>query len=61
MNIVIAGITGFLGQRLKNFFKLKKNNVFDYKKKLPNKIDLIINVDGPNSEYCEKYPVKSIN
>ena len=59
MNIVIAGISGFLGYRLKKFFELKKNSVFDYKKKLPKEIDLIINVAGPNSEYCKNNPKKS--
>ena len=60
MNIVIAGITGFLGQRIKEYYKSKENAVFDYKKKIPRKIDLLINVAGPNSKYCDKYPKKAI-
>ena len=62
MNIVIAGISGFLGSRLENYFKKKNYKVFDYKKKkLPKKIDLIINVSGPDRKFCSKHPIKSIS
>lgn len=61
MNIVIAGLNGFLGQRIKKYFKTKENRIFDYKKKLPKQIHLLINVAGPNSEYCKRYPKRSID
>ena len=54
MNIVIVGISGFLGSRLKSFFQKKRYKVFDYKKKLPTKIDIIINVAGPDSKFCSE-------
>ena len=60
MNIVIAGISGFLGSRVKYYFEKKNYKVFNYKKNLPNKIDAIINLAGPNNEVCDKYPIKSI-
>jgi nucleoside-diphosphate-sugar epimerase len=60
MNIVIAGISGFLGGRIKKYFEAKKHNVFNYKKNCPKKIDLLINVAGPNSDYCHKNPRQSI-
>lgn len=59
MNIVIAGVSGFLGGRIKKFFENKNYKIFDYRKKLPNKINFIINVAGPDSDYCKKYPKKS--
>lgn len=61
MNIVIAGISGFLGSRLKSFFQKKRYKVFDFKKKLPKKIDIIINVAGPNSKYCSENAKRGIS
>ena len=60
MNIVVAGVSGFLGGRIKKYFIEKKYKVFDYKKNFPNQIDLLINVAGPDSQYCCKNPKKSI-
>ena len=59
MNIVIAGISGFLGSRVKYYFE-KKIIKYLIIKNLPNKIDAIINLAGPNNEICDKYPIKSI-
>ena len=60
MKIVIAGVSGFLGSRIKSFFQKNNHKVFDYKKNLPKKIDLLINLAGPDSNYCKKNPKKSI-
>lgn len=59
MNILIAGYSGFLGGRIREFYKKKNFSVFDYKKKIPKKIDYIINVAGPDHHYCKKFPKKS--
>ena len=61
MKIVIAGIRGYLGFKSKLFFQKKGYKVYDYKKKLPTTIDLILNLSGPPQAYCEKYPNKSKN
>ncbi len=60
MRIVIAGTSGFLGSRLKDFFIKKRYRVFDYRKNLPKNIDVIINLAGPNSLFCEQNPKKGI-
>ena len=36
MNILIAGLSGYLGGRIKEYFSKKKIRVFDYKKKIKN-------------------------
>ena len=61
MNIVIVGISGFLGSRLKSFFQKKRYKVFDYKKKLPTKIDIIINVAGPDNKFCSENVKRGIS
>tara|TARA_B100000902_G_C27319859_1_gene923661 strand:+ start:378 stop:1217 length:840 start_codon:yes stop_codon:yes gene_type:complete len=59
MKIVIAGIRGYLGFKSKIFFQEKGYQVYDYKRKLPENIDVILNMSGPPQAYCEKYPNKS--
>ena len=59
MNILIAGLSGYLGGRIKEYFS-KKIRVFDYKK-IPSKVDFIINVAGPDQDYCKKNPSLSIS
>lgn len=61
MNILIAGLSGYLGGRIKEYFSKKKIRVFDYKKKIPSKVDFIINVAGPDQDYCKKNPSLSIS
>ena len=60
MNILIAGTNGFLGGRIFKSLK-KKYNLYDYKKRnIPSKIDVIINLAGPDQDLCNKTPKKSI-
>ena len=59
MNILIAGISGYIGGRLLKELS-KKNKVYNYKDKIPKKVDLIINVAGPDRDYCNKYTKKCI-
>lgn len=61
MKIVIAGIRGYLGFKTKIFFQKRGHKVYDYKKKIPKNIDVIINMSGPPHAYCEKFPSKSKN
>jgi len=61
MKIVIAGIKGYLGFKSKNFFQSKGYEVFNYKKKIPKNIDVIINMSGPTQQYCKKFPNKTKN
>ncbi len=60
MNIIIAGINGYLGFRTKKYFKNKGFNIYNFKKKIfPRNVDIIINMSGPPQDYCEKYPNKT--
>ena len=60
MNILIAGYSGFLGGRIREFYK-KKTLVFLIIKKDTKKIDYIINVAGPDHHYCKKFQKIKIN
>ena len=43
----------------KIFFKKKGFEVYDYKKKIPQNADVILNMSGPSQSFCEKYPKKT--
>ena len=64
MNVLLIGSSGFLGGRIKEYFR-EYFNVIIYeniksKKKIDN-IDIVISAVGPNQSYCLKYPKKSIS
>jgi nucleoside-diphosphate-sugar epimerase len=59
MNILVAGVNGYIGGRLGKYLS-KKHNIFNYKKKIPKKLDVIINVAGPDHDGCRKNPKKCI-
>ncbi len=60
MNIILAGCSGYIGGRLKKKL-LKKHKVYNYKKKIPKVADILINVAGPDRDYCNKNVKKGIN
>ena len=60
MNIVLAGTSGYIGGRLKKEL-FRKHKIYDYKKKIPKKADILINVAGPDRDFCKKNVRKGIN
>lgn len=60
MNIILAGSSGYIGGRLKKEL-LKKHKIYDYKKKIPKKADILLNVAGPDRDFCNKNVKKGIN
>jgi UDP-glucose 4-epimerase len=61
MRLLILGSNGYLGQRFSKYFEKKFRLIkLDKLSLRNNKIDYIINVSGPDSSFCQKYPKKSI-